>query len=159
MSKVKKKYIEKIILTYLLVILLVIITEVSEDYIFKADPYIFELINDNKKDVLIYEIKKNPEVIDKTDFIGRTALHYAVDEKKYWAVETLLKYDIDINGKDRKGWTPLHYATFPWKENKKILILLLENGADPTIKNNEGNTPKDFADEELVQIIKKYKNN
>lgn len=46
------------------------------------------------------------------------------------------------------GETPLHYAVR--KENIKLVRILMENGADPTIKATDGKTPIDVASENNV---------
>ena len=57
-------------------------------------------------------------------------------------VRMLLDHDAKstINHVDRNGNSALHWASFP-----EIAELLLENGADPMIRNNEGRTPLEHA--------------
>ena len=60
-----------------------------------------------------------------------------------------------MNVKDARGWTPLHYAA---SNNildgmEAMIKLLLEEGADPSIKNNDGKTPLDVANEENQSFI------
>lgn len=43
------------------------------------------------------------------------------------------------------GWTPLHFATI--LERKKVVRLLLKNGADPNLGDRRGRTPLHFANE------------
>ena len=54
-----------------------------------------------------------------------------------------------------KNQTPLHYAAYSGK--KDIVLSLLQNGADPNIKNNENKTPSDNAKEKgypkIVSLI------
>ena len=45
-----------------------------------------------------------------------------------------LKLGFDINSKDFYNWTPLHEAVF--KGKKKLVIFLIENGADINSKAN-----------------------
>ena len=52
----------------------------------------------------------------------------------------LLKSKCDMNSIDREGNTPLHYSVKN-KHQSSLSILLLENGADPTIRNKLGYTP------------------
>lgn len=75
-----------------------------------------------------------------------------------WTIEeatVLLKNKANINLKDKDGNTPLHHALICCTDesaegkiwNKKVIILLVQQGADLFIKNNEGMTPLDIAKE------------
>ncbi len=70
-----------------------------------------------------------------------TALHAAAS--KDWAlVRALLQESkININAQDRDGKTPLHEAARELKAD--IVLLLLEHGAKPNIKNKKGLIPLD----------------
>lgn len=58
-------------------------------------------------------------------------------------VALLLKYNANVNAQDAWGRTPLHYATFNAElYSPKIVKLLLENNADPDIKDKNGLTPQ-----------------
>ena len=62
---------------------------------------------------------------------------------QYAVVKKFLELGIDKNAADLQGETCLHYASkcgFPL-----IIKLLLDHGANPTIKNGTGASPKDLA--------------
>ena len=59
-----------------------------------------------------------------------------------------------MNAQNSKGDTPLHRTT-PWN-NLTVARLLVENGADITIENEEGLTPLEKAKEERARGIVKY---
>ncbi|XP_070566784.1 ankyrin repeat and protein kinase domain-containing protein 1-like [Ptychodera flava] len=59
-------------------------------------------------------------------------------------VKSLLDTGVEINYQNKGTlWTPLHAATF--QENGKVVMLLLERGAQPELQDSEGRSPKDFA--------------
>jgi len=50
----------------------------------------------------------------------------------------LLEHDANVNQKNNKGETALYLAILKGVQNLNIIILLLEYGADPLIRNNDG---------------------
>jgi ankyrin repeat protein len=117
-------------------------------------------------------LAKHGANVNAIDASGRTPLHYAVKSASYFSgipgisevLEVLLRYDAHVNVKDKDGNTPLHYAlnadgivdelSFDsWWINLPnypvdidIVKLLLENGADPSIRNNQGISVLDLAE-------------
>ena len=70
----------------------------------------------------------------------RPLLFFAISSHSYAAIETLLDAGADINGQDHYGHTPMVAAMMGCEYN--AARLLLDHGADPTIKNEKGH---DFA--------------
>ena len=85
-----------------------------------------------------------------------TAAYYENEE----AVEMLLKKDPKLAniGSTVDGWTPLEDATL--KANVKIVKILLQYGANPTITDKHGGTPMDmavkFGKGEIVKILRDH---
>jgi ankyrin repeat protein len=63
-------------------------------------------------------------------------LHRAVQESNISEVKKLLKQGIDVNAKDKRGNTVLHFV-----QDKDIASLLLSSSSDPNIQNDNGDTP------------------
>ena len=88
----------------------------------------------------------------------RFLFHEAVEEKSVKKIELAIKSGHDINTKIyRNSFTPLHLAIYN-KCNKKIIQLLLENGADVNIKCGAGQTVLDFTSSikknfEIVKLL------
>ena len=55
----------------------------------------------------------------------------------------LIKYNACVNATDKWAFTPLHEAA--QKGRTQLCALLLSHGADPTLKNQEGQTPLDLV--------------
>ncbi|KAJ5506485.1 hypothetical protein N7453_005442 [Penicillium expansum] len=75
------------------------------------------------------------------DWLGRTAIHYAVENERISAVEEIVQqFHLEvINLGDNFGRTPLHWAAD--KGYKDILQLLLDNGADVDARDSSKQTP------------------
>lgn len=91
-----------------------------------------------KKKGLHYN-KTIPKTKLDIDKYGRNDLINNVIDNHVDEVVRLIKSGADINFQDKKGWTPLHFASQSF--NQKMIVHLLNNGADPNKKNIHGNTP------------------
>jgi ankyrin repeat protein len=103
----------------------------------------------------------NPNVADRN---GATPLHVAA----YCADKTdvlgliLEKEQVDINRRDKNGQTVLHYAIRG--KRVKNVGYLLENGADPAIRDENGDTPVHLAaaavsqDSAILELLLSYEN-
>uniref|UniRef100_A0A8C8SJZ8 Ankyrin repeat domain 52 n=1 Tax=Pelusios castaneus TaxID=367368 RepID=A0A8C8SJZ8_9SAUR len=106
----------------------------------------------------------------RRDKFGRTPLHYAAANGSYQCMVTLVTAGASINEPDCKGCTPLHYAAAsdtyrrvetqsgnshdadeePLKESRLkeaffCLEFLLDNGADPSLRDKQGYTAVHYA--------------
>jgi ankyrin repeat protein len=72
-------------------------------------------------------------------YVRYNPLWWAIHNNKFEEVKNLLLTKIDVNKKDTYGNTPVHKAAF--QHHAPFLKLLVQNGANLTIKNNVGITP------------------
>lgn len=87
----------------------------------------------------LFERKADPNVTDKE---GMSLLHWAVRSSKKTLVKRLLQEKVDISTVTRKGYTALHIAIYCDKTvDQSIISLLLNNGANPYLKNCEEKSP------------------
>lgn len=112
-------------------------------------------LNSNDDSMVHYLIQKGVNTHIKNHY-GETPLHAATIANKHEIVSALLEKDTSqINSKDKKGNTPLHYAVH---RSESITELLIEYNADPSIENNEQESPLDYAKlnkENLIPILTK----
>lgn len=144
------------------------------------------VINDKQKiaDMLI----DHGASVNAFDNVGYTPLHWACNLGYYAIVEDLIKKGAKINIKaTNKKMTPMHVAVFgassifgrnapvfdlkaleslgatppigdPDRDYMKTLEILMKNGADGSIKNDDEETPMDIARKENEQDIIKFMN-
>ncbi len=87
--------------------------------------------------------------IEARDFKGGTPLHWSVINGRVKNVRMLIALGANVNATDNKGATPMHWAVNALKINEATqsvnTMILLENGADPRIKDVSGRMPVDYA--------------
>lgn len=103
-------------------------------------------------------LRKNPKVVKTLVEMG-AALD--VGGGPIWDytshVKLLIGLGVNPNLKDVEdgGSTLLHrIVEFGTNKDRELVSFLLENGADPLIKNDRGKTPRDVAVEELKDLLK-----
>ncbi len=117
---------------------------------------------DNEKAIDLL-LQKGADV-NTTDPTGRNALLVSVGSHQKEYIKLLVSNGIDIDSQDNDGNTALHYPLINVLENKlylpyskEIVKILLEEGADPHIRNKEGKSPMDLAVEsgenELINLL------
>ena len=85
---------------------------------------------------------------------GKTALHMAATENQVDVAKLLLdKGHAETESRDEENWTALHWAT--QRGHGTITKVLLDNGADPEAKDNEGFIPRQRAENRgHTQVLK-----
>jgi len=111
---------------------------------------IHELIN-NTGSQNIQELHSKLDLIESipVDFntvneSGETILHRAALNNHEEVVNTVLHLGVDANAKNNENYTPLHLACMK-ADNFSIIELLIENGADKTLKTEFGENAFDLA--------------
>ncbi len=83
-------------------------------------------------------------------------LHAAAAGRSFEAVQLLVDAGAPVNGKQEKGWAPLHEAVR--QGNVELVRYLLAHGADPKLQNDEGTSAIGLAaKEERHDILKLVK--
>jgi len=103
---------------------------------------IYSVINSIDPNILLENV---PELINEVNCNDENALIIASKINNYKAVEELLKKGININQQDILGNTALHYAVET--ERPYLTYLLMTKNPDINLKNKEGKTAKDLANE------------
>jgi ankyrin repeat protein len=95
----------------------------------------------------------NVEYIEERD--GWLPLHYAARWGDLKMMNLLIRAGANINGKTKSRETALHKCG-RW-DRKEVAIILMKLGADPTIKNADGNKPSDMTvDPELKFLLDNF---
>lgn len=96
-------------------------------------------------------LARKPELVSSRDRSGRTPLHLVVQGGHKTIIEFLIASRADVNAKDIKKNTPLHYAVsgactldvihpVPDGHRKEVVELLIGAGAEVNAKNKYGGT-------------------
>lgn len=104
------------------------------------------LENDKEIARLLLEYGANP---NHTYSNGESLLHEVID-KKNWIIPLLIQHGATVNKQNSDGDTPLHLA-YLLDESGEAIRLLLANGADETIANNEGKIPNEMQNRDDEQ--------
>ncbi len=83
------------------------------------------------------QIAASPEVVHGKDAGGSTALHHAAGYGPVDNLQLLIDKGADVNAKNRRGSTPLHWAIHV----EAKVRLLLSKGANANTKQAQGRTP------------------
>jgi len=105
----------------------------------------------NKSSKLEYFLQKG-HLVNVKGKNGYFCLHHLCDKNDIENVELLFKYNARPNVRDNNHNTPLHYSN-----SKKLTKILLENGANPFIKNIFGNVPNRQNSKYMIKNFMKFK--
>lgn len=120
----------------------------------KPDIFTFAAIGHTEK--VLEEISRNPRLLNSADELCRPLLYYTSCSGFYDTTKALLKRGAKIDQKQADDSTPLHAAAFYGQSS--IVKLLLVRGADPSLKNEAGNTPvEESSSPEVQQIFEENK--
>lgn len=136
------------------------------ELLYKSSPSSIDATNDKGYSPLILacyrgNIPVAEFLIDKSKNLNYvadmgTALMACIVKGQTALAEKLIKRKIDVNITDSQGITALMYAV--QFKNKKIVSLLLQNGANKTIKDKNGKTAFEYAvfsgEDEIINLLK-----
>ncbi|XP_789260.4 poly [ADP-ribose] polymerase tankyrase-2 [Strongylocentrotus purpuratus] len=104
----------------------------------------------NNVEVAEYLLEHGADV-NARDKGGLIPLHNASSYGHLDIAALLIKHKTCVNAVDRWNFTPLHEAA--QKGRTQLCALLLAHGADPTMKNQEGQTPLDLSTADDVRSL------
>uniref|UniRef100_A0A1L8DZ93 Acyl-CoA-binding domain-containing protein 6 n=1 Tax=Nyssomyia neivai TaxID=330878 RepID=A0A1L8DZ93_9DIPT len=126
-------------------------THRQEDDIREEDKTIFDHVQEKNFERFL-EALENCTNVNDLDENSLTLAHWAADRGQDAMLSELLKRaEININVLDEDGQTPLHYAAFCG--HPKCAKILLDAGADVTIKDSQGSTCLDVACDDAIRIL------
>ncbi|XP_010229054.1 calmodulin-binding transcription activator 3 isoform X2 [Brachypodium distachyon] len=115
----------------------------------KQDQFLENCIRDKLHIWLLHKAGdggKGPGVLDKE---GQGVLHLAAALGYDWAIRPTITAGVNINFRDARGWTALHWAAFCGRERTVVALIALgaAPGAltDPSPDFPSGSTPADLA--------------
>ena len=81
--------------------------------------------------------------VNERDALGRAPLHWCADGGHSKIAMHLALLKADVNARDRYGQTPLHFSVN--LDDTETVNLFLDWGADPSIADEEGETPESLG--------------
>jgi len=107
--------------------------------------------------ILNFLVQNAPDVVDMKGYNGITPLGAAASNGHLDVVKYLISQpNVDIDSKENNGFTPLMFATY--ENQEKVVQILLQMGADKSIKDNFGKTALDYAKSKnfvnIIEILK-----
>nr|XP_055175219.1 acyl-CoA-binding domain-containing protein 6 isoform X4 [Nyctereutes procyonoides] len=146
-----------------------------EEIIREEDKNVFDYCRENNIDHVTKVIRSKNVDVNMKDEEGRTLLHWACDRGHKELVTVLLRYKADINCQDDEGQTALHYGSgmcpdfgclelppsIRGCDNRNaaacefldIVELLLQSGADPTLRDQDGCLPEEVTGCKAVCLV------
>jgi len=100
---------------------------------------------------LLLENGADPDI--EHGFSGHFLSHTAASLGKTEVVHLLLSHNADVNSKDKKGRTPLHYASI--NKHVDVIQLLLQYDADINIADETNSTPLHLASGDGHAVVAK----
>uniref|UniRef100_H3D6S3 Poly [ADP-ribose] polymerase n=1 Tax=Tetraodon nigroviridis TaxID=99883 RepID=H3D6S3_TETNG len=104
----------------------------------------------NNLEVAEYLLEHGADV-NAQDKGGLIPLHNAASYGHVDIAALLIKHNTCVNATDKWAFTPLHEAA--QKGRTQLCALLLAHGADPTMRNQEGQTPLDLATADDIRAL------
>uniref|UniRef100_A0A3Q1CGH0 Poly [ADP-ribose] polymerase n=1 Tax=Amphiprion ocellaris TaxID=80972 RepID=A0A3Q1CGH0_AMPOC len=104
----------------------------------------------NNLEVAEFLLQHGAEV-NSQDKGGLIPLHNAASYGHVDVAALLIKYDACVNATDKWAFTPLHEAA--QKGRTQLCALLLAHGADPSLRNQEGQSPLDLVTADDVRAL------
>lgn len=126
----------------------------------KIDYKLQDYIGMGENEKAIQYMHDNMINVNNHDQKGWTYLHIAVYENNIELVDYLCHHDANINAQDMNGSTPLMIAVNKYRilKDDSMIKILIENGADSSIKANSGTYPVQVAllfhyPQEIIELL------
>jgi len=113
-------------------------------------------VNGGNWDIIKYFVEEMGVGVNEKNKEKVTPLHLACENPNYKIIEYLVEKGADVNAKDKKGNTPLHYLVGREFCDLKIVKFLIKSGAKVNAKNKEGDTPLHLAVVNCKPDVVKY---
>ncbi|XP_015511397.1 acyl-CoA-binding domain-containing protein 6 [Neodiprion pinetum] len=114
------------------------------------DKTLLDWVKDGDEEKVRDIIARDRKSINVSDDSGMLPIHWASDRGYMPTIKCLVENGAEVNARDNEGQTALHYAASCG--HAEVVKYLLSVGAQ-CVKDNDGMTPKDVADEQIAALL------
>ncbi len=115
----------------------------------------------NGQEKIVNLLIEKKACVNAITIFGTTALMQAAWNGQMKIVKTLVENQADIHMQGAGGWTALYFASLSGQGHPEVVRFLLDEGANPNIKDQIGMTSLQWIDAgisrpEIVKILRQY---
>lgn len=122
----------------------------TDEVLSDGDKTLLDWVKENNEDKVRESLLRDAATVNAPDEDNMVPIHWAADRGHIPTIKCLVERGADIDAQDNDGQTALHYAASCGHAD--VVEYLLAIGAK-SLKDHDGLTPKQVADERLAAIL------
>ena len=103
---------------------------------------------------LVDVLRRNGSSVDPRGFMGNSPLHSAAFCEDLDMVQAMLHCGVNVNARNEYNYTPLAFTTIGRFKDPKVVLLLLDHGADPNAWCDDTTTLHNASQKGNVEMVR-----